>query len=99
MSFRIGIAKVWNHSMIPVLVPDDRVLVRYGVPFVIGDVVVFKRADKMEIKRVQRIDDDGVYLVGDNDFMSLDSRSYGLIPPESVIGKAIVRLWPHPGHV
>jgi phage repressor protein C with HTH and peptisase S24 domain len=85
--------------MVPTLVPDDRVLVRYGMRFSVGDLIVFTRDDHTEIKRVERIEDDGLFVVGDNDLMSLDSRTYGLISRDSVIGRAVARLWPHPGHV
>lgn len=30
-----------------------------------------------------------VFLVGDNDFESVDSRTYGCVPPESITGKAL----------
>jgi SOS-response transcriptional repressor LexA len=85
--------------MVPTLVPDDRVLVHYGSTFAVGDLVVFERDNHMEIKRVERIDEDGLFLVGENDLMSLDSRTYGLIPPTAVVGRAFARLWPHPGKV
>ena len=85
--------------MVPTLVPNDRVIVRYGNIFSVGDVIVFTRNDHMEIKRVERIEEEGLFLVGDNDLMSLDSRTYGLISPTAVIGRAIARLWPQPGHV
>jgi signal peptidase I len=38
-----------------------------------------------------------VYLIGDNDTESLDSRSYGPVPVESVWGRVILfRPWPAP---
>ena len=38
---------------------------------------------------------DGMYLVlGDNRTNSLDSRNYGLIKKENIIGKAWIKLWP-----
>jgi len=85
--------------MVPTLVPDDCVLVRYGTDYSVGDVIVFTRDENTEIKRIERIEEDGLYVVGDNDLVSLDSRSYGLIPRDTVLGRAIARLWPHPGHV
>jgi nickel-type superoxide dismutase maturation protease len=96
---KTGIARVQGYSMVPTLVPDDRVLVRYGSRFSVGDLIVFTREDNTEIKRIERIEDDGLFVVGDNDLMSLDSRTYGLISPTTVLGRAIARLWPHPGHV
>lgn len=34
------------------------------------------------------------YVMGDNRGVSKDSRSFGSIPDESIIGKAVVRFWP-----
>jgi nickel-type superoxide dismutase maturation protease len=95
----MGIAKVNGHSMVPTLVPNDRVIVRYGDDFSVGDLIVFTRNSHVEIKRLERIEAEGLFLVGDNDLVSLDSRSYGLISPAAVLGRAIARLWPQPGHV
>jgi len=85
--------------MVPTLIPDDRVLVRYDTHYSVGDVIVFTRDENTEIKRIERIEENGIYVVGDNDLVSLDSRTYGLISPADVLGRAIARLWPHPGHV
>lgn len=97
MSFRAGFAQVRGYSMVPTLVPHDRILVRYGATFTAGDIVLFERNGRIDIKRVDHIDDQGVYLLGDNEYASLDSRTYGSIDPERIIGKAVLRLWPHPG--
>lgn len=37
-----------------------------------------------------RIPDDSVYLVGDNQFRSMDSRSYGSVPRRDLIGKVLL---------
>ena len=34
------------------------------------------------------------FMMGDNRLQSLDSRIFGPIPQKSIIGKAIVRIWP-----
>ena len=83
--------------MVPTLVPGDRILVRYGAPVTVGDVVLFERDGRIDVKRIDRIDSGGVYVLGDNEFASLDSRSYGVIRLDSVVAKAIARVWPHPG--
>ena len=63
VKFKVGIAKVQGYSMVPTLVPNDRVIVRYGNAFSVGDVIVFTRDDHAEIKRVERIEDGGLFLV------------------------------------
>ena len=96
---RYQMAVVSGLSMIPTLAPGERLLVRLDGPIVIGDIVVFKRNSQFDVKRVLRIESDGVFVQGDNDLVSTDSRSYGLIPFEDVLGTVIYRLWPKPGRI
>ena len=56
-----------------------------------GDLVVFpdpSDATRMCIKRLKRIEENGLFVEGDNPdpTASTDSHNYGLIPLESVIG-------------
>jgi len=92
-------AVVSGLSMIPTLAPGERLLVRLDGPIVIGDIVVFKRDSQFDVKRVLRIDAQGAFVRGDNELVSTDSRSYGLIPFEDVLGTVIYRLWPKPGQI
>lgn len=55
----------------------------------VGDVVI-ARHNKLElIKRVDQLEQDQVYLLGDNPEESVDSREYGWLPVTSVIGVVI----------
>ena len=94
---RYRMAVVSGLSMIPTLAPGERLLVRLDGPIVLGDVVVFNREQQFDIKRILRIEAYGIFVQGDNDLVSTDSRTYGLIPHENVIGVATYRLWPKPG--
>ena len=85
--------------MIPTLAPGERLLVRTDGPIVIGDIVVFERAGQFDVKRILRIEADGIFAQGDNDLVSTDSRSYGLIPFDDVVGTVTYRLWPKPGRI
>jgi phage repressor protein C with HTH and peptisase S24 domain len=96
---RYQMAVVSGLSMIPTLAPGERRLVRLDGPIVIGDIVVFQRAYQFDVKRVLRIEADGVFVQGDNKLVSTDSRSYGLIPFEDVLGAVLYRLWPKPGRI
>jgi len=96
---RYRMAVVSGLSMIPTLATGERLLVRLDGPIVICDIIVFKRANQFDVKRVLRIEADGVFVQGDNDLVSTDSRSYGLIPFEDVLGTVIYRLWPKPGRI
>jgi signal peptidase I len=60
----------------------------------LGDVVVFKTPQgKIAVKRCGDVFDgiDGIYFtaLGDNSVESYDSRSYGPVPVDSIIGKAV----------
>jgi phage repressor protein C with HTH and peptisase S24 domain len=86
--------------MVPTLRHGDAVLVRRGDRTVRpGDVVLARfrsRPDLLVFKRVVRRDADGWWLVGDNDFVTDDSRAYGLA---DVIGRVVLRWWPRPGRI
>jgi type IV secretory pathway protease TraF len=56
-----------------------------------GQVVIVRHGDIEKVKRVQRVREDQIFVVGDNEKVSVDSRSFGWLPVESVIAKVI---WP-----
>lgn len=123
-----------SDSMVPTLRPGDHIVV---VPYTRGatpepgDVVVFRHADEVMVKRVIATPGDlveshlgrvsisghtlaepylseqdstttidpqivpaGCYFVlGDNRVVSLDSRSWGVLPASDIIGRARLVLW------
>ena len=91
---------VQGPSMVPTLRSGDAVLVRRGGRNVRpGDVVVatFRtRPDLLVVKRAIRPQDGGWWLRGDNEFVTDDSRAYGVA---DVRGRVIFRYWPRPGRV
>ncbi len=56
-----------------------------------GQMVIFSHNGLDKIKRVKTIDDNLVYLLGDNLEFSHDSRQFGYISKEQLIGRVI---WP-----
>lgn len=56
-----------------------------------GNVIIFTQRGKEKIKRLSKIEDGKLYVVGDNKSHSTDSRSFGLIDTDRVVAKII---WP-----
>lgn len=89
--------------MAPALRHGDAVLVRRGGRAVRpGDVVVIRfraRPELLMVKRAVRPQDGGWWVRGDNEFVTDDSRAYGVA---DVVGRVVLRWWPKvgliPGH-
>ena len=54
-----------------------------------GDIVVIKHQGKEMVKRIQKIDDRQIFVQGDNQKESTDSRNFGPIDKSEIIGKVI----------
>ncbi|MDR0403097.1 MAG: signal peptidase I [Treponema sp.] len=86
-----GSVLVVNKAAYGIRVPGAGIyLLRWAVPHE-GDMVVFYTPlGERAVKRCSTVDSDGsFYALGDNDLESFDSRSYGAIPPDHVLGKVI----------
>ena len=55
----------------------------------IGDLVVVKINGKEIVKRVQKIQGDQVFVQGDNLYLSTDSRHFGKVKMDQIIGKVV----------
>lgn len=97
---RIGLAEVYNPSMLPVLRPGDRLVVKYGSHARPGAVMVLRHPlqhDLLIVKRaVERRPGGGWWVVGDNPRVRNDSREFGVVPDELMVARAWVRLRPPP---
>ena len=91
---------VENVSMLPTLQPGQEVLVDLGayrksVPRV-GEIVVAApraRPGLRAIKRVGEVLPDGrIVLLGDNPAASTDSRAFGAVAPEEILGRVTCRF-------
>jgi nickel-type superoxide dismutase maturation protease len=90
----IGRVEVVGGSMAPALRPGDWWLVRWTHRVRVGDVVVARRPDRPDllvVKRVARRTPEGWWLSGDNAEFSDDSRVFGPVPADLVLGRLVRR--------
>lgn len=57
----------------------------------VGDVVVFKKEDRYFVKRVAKIKNRQIFVIGDNRQESLDSRKFGLLDIKELTGRVILK--------
>jgi nickel-type superoxide dismutase maturation protease len=91
----IRLFKVQDRSMEPDFEEGAYIFVNsIAGEFVPGDVVVLKHPSKgiKLIKRIAKIREQRYYVIGDNHIMSEDSRSFGSVPRESILGKVIFKV-------
>lgn len=92
MNWPLMIRRVQGHSMVPVLPPGTLVFAwRWFTHLKPDSVIIFTRQSRETIKRLDRVSDDGLFVLGDHAETSTDSRQYGTIPKELVEG---VVIWP-----
>lgn len=95
LGFRRGFI-VEGDSMMPTVRSGDVVLIRPTADYSVGDIVLSNHPYKTSVKllkRISQIDADGaVQLVGDNPAESTDSRAFGAVSLELVMGKVVGRL-------
>lgn len=93
LTFPFMIRRVQGHSMVPVLPPGTVVYGwRWFRKLKPQKVIIFTREGRETIKRIDRVDSSGIYVLGDHPETSTDSRHYGTIAPDIVTG---VIIWPH----
>lgn len=89
--------EITGESMAPALEPGDRVVVvRAGRPRT-GDIVACvdpRDPNRTMVKRVVAGVGPGYTVLGDNSDASTDSRHFGPIDADLIIGRLIFRYWP-----
>lgn len=89
--------EVTGDSMYPTLTPGDKVIVGKNRRCRVGDVVVLsdpRDRRSLIVKRVQDICETEVYVVGDNPDSSTDSRHFGPVPLDLIVGSVKMRYYP-----
>ena len=99
--WRVAVAE---RSMEPALRPGDWLIVRRGLrpgrpPGIRpGRLVIARhpgRPDLLLVKRVARREPRGWWLESDNPGAgAVDSRGFGVVPPELIEGRVLLRYWP-----
>lgn len=90
--------RVLDRSMEPTLREGDQVITSplpylWGRPAV-GDLVVLRHPleDRFLVKRISRVEGSFVSVAGDNERQSTDSRIFGPVPPQNLVGKVVFHL-------
>jgi signal peptidase I len=81
----------------------DEVGIEDGVLVVDGEAVCEPRIDPALQDGVWfgpvTVPDGEVFLLGDDRSGSIDSRDFGTVPADEVVGQVGTRIWPHPGRL
>lgn len=84
---------VSGSSMLPTLkLGQDILCFRWAYFFSkpkVGDIVVVRQGGKDIIKRIHKASDRMIYVIGDNQQESTDSRNFGPTDKSEIIGKVI----------
>lgn len=98
---RWGSATVRGRSMLPTLCDGDRLLVSYGRPPVVGDLIVVRLPGRagLAVKRLLRAGPDGWWVERDNPREGVDSWLVGAVPDGDLVGVVVLRWWPRPARV
>ena len=94
--------RVTGASMFPLLQAGDEVLVDMRAfrrhPPRVGDVVVVRHPHRAELKMVKRVTavfpDNQYHVTGDNPAASTDSRDFGAVTLEHILGRVTSRFGP-----
>ena len=87
VSRKYAIGKTVGWSMYPYLDNDDYFLVKKKCILEEGSVYVFYNDEEVLVKRLTKLNYPLCYFEGDNEKNSIDSRHFGLIHADSIIGK------------
>lgn len=83
----LAIRRVVGDSMLPTLKPGQLVLVlQWRLRPKVGQIVIIEHQGLLKIKRITKIRDGKIYILGDNPVQSTDSRTLGWLSYNSIQG-------------
>lgn len=85
------VRRVVGHSMLPILPPGTLVIGIESSKAKPGKVVIIEHDGKEKIKRIEKIEDNKIFVVGDHGADSSDSRQFGWLDKKAILAKII---WP-----
>lgn len=85
------VRRVVGDSMAPTLKPGAIVVTKPFARYQKGDVVIIEHDGLEKVKRIQRINENVVFITGDNPAASTDSMEFGWIDTNMIRGRVI---WP-----
>ena len=91
----LGTVAVSGESMLPTYRSGDWLVVLWGGQFKIRDVILIERRDRpgvFLIKRLERSEGSQYWVEGDNKSISTDSREWGLIEVDEIVGRVLFRI-------
>lgn len=93
--FPIAIFKVRDESMEPTLHSGDYVFVnKWHRKLNVGEIIVLRHPLEgiYIVKRIKSIDNNAIYVVGDNLNQSEDSRKFGSVDKSRLLGKVMFKI-------
>ena len=96
-SYALRRVEVRGPSMLPTLADGERLLVRPKRRYSVGDLVILRDpedATRLLVKRIVSLEGDRARLEGDNPGASRDSRDFGTVGTELLLGVAFYRYHP-----
>jgi nickel-type superoxide dismutase maturation protease len=92
--------RITGNSMLPLLQPGEEVLINPQAyrqqPTQAGDLVVAQHPLKPNVRIIKRVievrEDGSCFIVGDNGRESTDSRHFGYVDPQLILGQVVCRF-------
>lgn len=90
MSSFLFLRRVVGRSMSPMLQPGQLIIATSLFKRLrAGQVVVLRKNGRELIKRIERIESNKVFVIGDNPLASTDSRQFGWLDVSTVVARVI----------